>query len=91
MTTVSAWSSSRARAGPSAPVPSIENRKPAPAGNRDAVRTKPQGAAAHKNTANPRQPAFLTGADVGYIKIVDFDKQRKEEKKTKRDMKIRYF
>jgi hypothetical protein len=39
----------------------------------------------------PRAPVPLTGADVGYIKIVDFDKERDQERKGKRDIKIRYF
>jgi hypothetical protein len=39
----------------------------------------------------PERPPPLTGADVGYIKIVDFSKTQDEEKRKNRGMKIRYF
>lgn len=39
----------------------------------------------------PERPPPLTGADVGYIKIVDFSKEQEENKRQKKDMKIRYF
>ena len=39
----------------------------------------------------PERPPPLTGADVGFIKIVDFDKQQKDERKSKGDMKIRFY
>ena len=44
-----------------------------------------------KQQSVPRERAPLTGADVGYIKIVDFDKQNAERKKNKKNMKIRFF
>jgi N-methylhydantoinase B len=43
--------------------------------------------------ANKELPAPLTGADVGFIKIVDFDKQSngKDKGKNTKNIKVRYF
>jgi hypothetical protein len=42
----------------------------------------------HKDESTSRP---LTGADVGFIKIIDFDKQKSADRKHKKSMKIRYF
>ena len=69
---------------------------PAPVRNINADRDKSGVVARGANEVHTYQddlqrPEPLTGADVKYIKIVDFDKRRTQEKKNRKDIKIRYF
>ncbi len=74
-----------------------------PAANTDHPRRVPEPAAASGAGKDPSTPAEpfaapryeppppISGADVGHIKIIDFDKQTDRDKETGKGMKIRYF
>ena len=68
--------------------PTIIRTRPAPARAESDAPAAPTDAV---DVPVPAAPRPLTGADVRYIKIVDFDKQSSEDKATKKGMKIRFY
>jgi N-methylhydantoinase B len=91
---------------PAAPVKTIEAARPVvhPAAERQTrtvVDTAAVSAAATNSASSqsgnvhdepvPQRPAPVTGADVGYIKIIEYDKQQPEDDKSRKKIKIRYY
>lgn len=66
-------------------------REMAAAGGPPGASGSTRGGRRQEAEASPPKPRPLTGADVGNIKIVDFDKERRKEKSTRPDMKIRFY
>ena len=71
-----------------APMVAIDNR---PGSGVEMEKIKPAEQKLNKQEDSPKQPAPLAGVDVGYIKIIDFDKQRADRKKLGKGIKIHYF
>ena len=71
-----------------APMVAIDNR---PDIGVAAEKIEPAEQKLNKQEDSPKTPAPLAGVDVGYIKIIDFDKQRADRKKHGKGIKIRYF
>ena len=71
-----------------APMVAIDNR---PGSGVAAEKIEPAEPELNKQEDSPKPSAPLAGVDVGYIKIIDFDKQRADRKKHGKGIKIRYF